>query len=267
MPYTLSHAAAVLPFRRVGLLLSAFVAGTFAPDFEYFLLLEPMTRYGHQWPGVLYFTLPAAIAALWIFHRFVKRPGSTLLPRAVEERVQPYLTPFPFGGPLRFLHIVLSATAGILSHLLWDSFTHYESWACRLWPHLLLHHVPLDRFGVHRVYEFLQYFSTLTGLAALALWFLLWFRSASPVAVETGPGLRGRQRRAIVSLMAVSSFAVALLRTYIAIPVVGHHNARARFVIALVVGTGSMFTIELLAYCTWWNCTRTPEGAAGAQEA
>ena len=39
MPFTLSHAAAALPFRRTRLIKSALVIGCFAPDFEYFIPL------------------------------------------------------------------------------------------------------------------------------------------------------------------------------------------------------------------------------------
>ena len=179
MPFTVSHAAAVLPFRRSGLIISAFVIGTFGPDFEYFLLLEPRSRYGHHWPGVLFFTLPACLLALWLFHAFIKRPAAALLPSAIEQRVSPLLDDFSFRGAGRFLLIVLSIGAGILTHLLWDSFTHRYTWATHYWPRLL-QGFAIPIFGVLPLYQILQHVSTIFGLVVLTIWGFRWLRTEAP---------------------------------------------------------------------------------------
>src|ERR1700693_6652351 len=87
MPFTLSHAAAVLPLRRLNLVWSAFVIGSFAPDFEYFLRLSPESRYGHGFPGVFVFTLPTALVIFWTFHVVAKRPVVELLPTGIHRRL------------------------------------------------------------------------------------------------------------------------------------------------------------------------------------
>ena len=53
MPFTLSHAAASLPFRRLKPVWPALVIGTFAPDLQYFILISDEDRSGHHFPDVL----------------------------------------------------------------------------------------------------------------------------------------------------------------------------------------------------------------------
>ena len=98
MPFTLSHGAAALPFRRLRLVPSALLVGTFAPDFEYFLRLAPDDRFGHTLLGTFVLTLPVALLVLWLFHRYVKLPLATLLPDAIQRRLASHLDEFRFRG-------------------------------------------------------------------------------------------------------------------------------------------------------------------------
>ena len=97
MPFTLSHAAAVLPaIRRTGrargpLVASALVLGSFAPDTFYFAdaVVEGVMPYGvftHSLPGVLTAdaALTAALVAYWLL---LREPLLALLPRAWRGRV------------------------------------------------------------------------------------------------------------------------------------------------------------------------------------
>lgn len=264
MPFTLSHAAAVLPFRRSGLIVSAFVVGTFGPDFEYFLLLAPRSRYGHHWPGVLFFTLPACLLALWLFHAFIKKPTAALLPCAVERRLSPLLGEFRFGGVGRFVLIVLSISAGIATHILWDSFTHKQTWATQYWP-VLLKRIAMPAFGVALpLYQILQHASTILGLAALTWWFLHWLRAEGPSPGRSAEGLRSSQKIAIVSGMVLLASAVAAIRALSATHSLAHADAQARFVVISVITAGSSLAIEILAYSVWWTLAR-PKAEIEAQ--
>ena len=64
MPFTVAHAAAALPFRRLNLVWSAFLVGSMAPDFPYVIGTTQYRAFGHDFPGVLLFTLPASFVAL-----------------------------------------------------------------------------------------------------------------------------------------------------------------------------------------------------------
>ena len=53
---------------------------------------------GHRFPGLIAFTLPASLAALWLFHNVIKRPVVGLFPVGVQERLHGLHGDFKFGG-------------------------------------------------------------------------------------------------------------------------------------------------------------------------
>src|SRR5208337_2177419 len=112
MPFTLSHAAAVIPFRRTPFVMSALVMGCFVPDFPYFLSLKPNMSYGHSFPGMFVLDLPLALAALWLFHAFLKQPMLMFLPAGFRQRLRTSVTGFRFLPVERFSLLVLSILIG-----------------------------------------------------------------------------------------------------------------------------------------------------------
>src|SRR5208283_2115341 len=127
MPFTLSHAAAALPFRRFKPIWPALVVGTFAPDLQYFIWVADEDRSGHHYPGVLLISLPLALLVLWILEWIVKAPLLELFPSGLQLRLQDKLEPLSFRGWRRFGSILLWICVGILTHLVWDQFTHENS--------------------------------------------------------------------------------------------------------------------------------------------
>jgi hypothetical protein len=188
MPFTLAHAAAALPLRRTRLVWSALVIGTFAPDLEYFILLSPDNRYGHTLTGAILLSLPLALLTLWLFHRFVKAPLIDLLPECIRGRLDSNRSEFHFLGPVRFLWIVVSILLGIATHVLWDSFTHANTFFYRHWQ-TLREPIRVPVLRMIPLYKLLQHGSTIFGLAALSIWFLLWYRKNQ---VSTFHGTRNR---------------------------------------------------------------------------
>ncbi|MEJ8656541.1 DUF4184 family protein [Streptomyces sp. MS1.AVA.4] len=207
MPFTLSHAAAVLPgIRRNGtargpLFASALVAGSFAPDMTYFAASvrpEAMELGGmtHGPLGVL--TVDAAITAvlvgLWLM---VREPLLALLPRGRQGQVHAVLRGRPWGDrpPLvAVLWLYVSAVIGATTHIVWDSFTHFDRWGTRALP------VLAESVAGFPLYTYTQY-----GSSALALIALVWFTTSALRAVpSTTPappsvpriGRRGRQAAA-----------------------------------------------------------------------
>src|SRR4051794_24263241 len=79
MPFTVPHAAAVLPLRRTRLVWSAMVLGSFGPDFQYFFFMSYDSRSWHNYPDVLRFCLPFTLAAFLLFQTFIKKPVAGLL--------------------------------------------------------------------------------------------------------------------------------------------------------------------------------------------
>ncbi|WP_435970681.1 DUF4184 family protein [Streptomyces sp. Qhu_M48] len=203
MPFTLSHAAAVLPgLRRDGtargpLVASALVAGSFAPDMTYFaatafpgaMVLGDVT---HSPLGIVTadVLITVALVALWLT---VREPLVALLPTRWRGRVYGLVR----GSAWRDRHPAVlagwfgvSAVIGATTHVVWDSFTHLDRWGTRAIPFLG------DVVAGFPVYLYAQY-----GGSALALGLLAWcvtraLRSAGPgvelPAHVTVPGRRGR---------------------------------------------------------------------------
>lgn len=182
MPFTLSHAAAVLPaIRRTGrargpLVGSALVLGSFAPDSFFFAdaVVGGVMGYGeftHSLTGVVTAdaALTALLAACWLL---LREPLVALLPRSWRGRVHALVRGEPWHGlrPCALaLRFYLSAVAGSLTHVVWDSFTHGDRWGTNALPWLGR---PLA-LGLP-AYTFFQY-----GTSAAAACALLWFTAGA----------------------------------------------------------------------------------------
>ncbi|MFD7664121.1 DUF4184 family protein [Streptomyces sp. NPDC059788] len=223
MPFTLSHAAAVLPaLRRTGtargpLVASALVAGSFAPDLTYYAdtVLPGAMLFGdftHGLPGVL--TVDALITALlvggWLL---LREPLVALLPAARRGKVHALVRgrPWPAGGrPLAALSVwfYVSAVLGALTHTVWDAFTHPGRWGTRLIP------VLNEVVGGFPLCMYVQYGTSALALAAMG-WFL-WtaLRRAPDAPAPAGlPVLSGGRRLLGVALLVLCLLGGAVHRT------------------------------------------------------
>ena len=240
MPFTVSHAAAVLPFRKLNLVWSAFIVGSMAPDFPYVVGTTEYRSLGHRPPGLLLFTIPVAFAVLWLYHRVIKRPVIDLLPRGVQARLPADAGEFTFAG--RMPAISASLLLGIATHIVWDSFTHSFTWAWRNvgWLH---RRVEIPFLGAVPGYSALQYISTIIGLLALAIWVWLWYRE-SPAAAAV-PRSRFAVAVVMFSFATVAGFARAAI-------VVGAPATRARADVFLLVFATTALALafwQLVLYC------------------
>src|SRR5664279_5413550 len=214
MPFTLSHAAASLPFRRLKPVWPALVIGTFAPDLQYFILLSDEDRSGHHFPDVLLFTLPVALLVLWLFEWIVKRPVIELLPSGVQRRLSDKTEPLSFSGWRRFGLIVLWTAVGIATHLGWDQFTHSYSEVAMRWG-VLRSTVQLPLGHTIKFAHLLQHISTIGGMVALALWFVAWYRRTPPEpdpGDEFSPWLKLSLPLAMLVIAGLVAYPIALLR-------------------------------------------------------
>jgi len=177
VPFTLAHAAAALPFRRLRLVPSALIVGTFAPDCEYFVRLGPSGGYGHTAAGAFLLSLPLGLAVLFLFHALVKAPAVALLPECLQDRLP--LDRFRIGGGSRFALILGSLMLGIATHVGWDNFTHRNLWLYWHWP-LLQQSVHVAGIGSIPIYKGLQHLSTAAGLLILMFWCRHWYKSTAP---------------------------------------------------------------------------------------
>lgn len=184
MPFTFSHPAIVLPF---GLLPKRFisvtglVAGSVAPDFEYFLRLKIKSEYSHTIDGMFWYDLPLALILAFVFHAIVRDTLIANSPRWFRKRLDPFKT-FDWKNHFRkhIPAVLISLLIGIFSHLLWDAFTHEEGYyVTRI--HFLKSSLHL--FGNEiAVYHLLQH-----GCTVLGALFILWVIARLP-KTETAAG-------------------------------------------------------------------------------
>ena len=203
MPFTLSHAAAVLPAVRTDgsgrgpLVPAVLVAGSFAPDMTYYAasVLSGAMEFGdvtHGFPGV--FTVDVLIAwalvGLWLL---VREPLVALLPRARQGRVAALLR---CGAPRVRVRASLvarwyvSAVLGALTHVVWDAFTHLDRWGMRVFP------VLGEEVAGSPLYWYLQYGGSAVAAVVIAVFLVVALRrmrvtAAEPVGV---PVLTGADR-------------------------------------------------------------------------
>ncbi|MEV7872541.1 DUF4184 family protein [Streptomyces sp. NPDC088124] len=270
MPFTLSHPAAVLPLLRHPFSPAALVCGAMAPDMPYFLVAaripvsaqswyEPFLNatYSHTLPGVTV-AVPFALALLALY-RLVRPPAVALLP----ARFSPD-GPADRGGkgfrPRRAGWVLLSALTGVLTHLLWDSFTHADGYAV---THLSVLRAHLT--GDLTVARVVQHLSTAGGLVAVAAH--LWRRLRRAPARDAGRSvLPATARRGIGAALAVAVLAGAVANTrsleeYRGGPAAADRIPTRQTVEAVlsdaVTGAGVALACALVLYAAAWWTYRT----------
>lgn len=169
MPLTFAHPAAVLPLMRGPFVPTALVAGALAPDMPYFLraLRIPVSAQSwwepflnatttHHWPGVVTVGMPLALV-LYLALASCARPARWVLPADSSAE-----TTRQASRPLWLVWVVLSLALGLLTHVVWDSFTHSDGWVVQ---HLAA--LRADVVGSLTWARLLQHLSTVVGLTVL----------------------------------------------------------------------------------------------------
>ncbi|MET7342910.1 DUF4184 family protein [Streptomyces sp. NPDC087866] len=276
MPFTLSHAAAVLPgIRRDGsgrgpLLASALVAGSFAPDLTYFAdsVIPGAMKFGEVthavWGAFTVDVLITAVAlALWLL---LRDPVVALLPERWRGRVHTWLGGArPATGPgRRALRVrdgawfAVSAALGSASHVVWDAFTHHDRWGVRLVPGLD------GSVGGLPVFTLVQY-----GTSAPALLLLAWFtvsglrRTGERPVPPAVPVLDPRTRRwalAAIGLCVLLGIAHRCARWY---AYFGHIDTPLDIIPTACFGAGAGLAAGLLLYAAAVRLAPVRRDAAG----
>ncbi len=191
MPFTPSHAVVALPFLRTPLVPAAIAVGAMAPDLPLFLRGMPL-HYGltHSLAW-LPLTIVVALVLLLVW-RCVLRPAvremaptwlARRLPAEWDAGAAASLreTFATTTSPVRVswrgtLLLLVSLALGILTHILWDLFTHEGRWGVEALPVLDEHWGPLTG------YKWLQHGSSVIGLAILAIWAVRWLARREPAS-------------------------------------------------------------------------------------
>ncbi|HEY2683661.1 MAG TPA: DUF4184 family protein [Steroidobacteraceae bacterium] len=209
MPFTISHAAAVLPFTRPLArwhLLSAAIIGSMVPDFHLFVPWHLERFETHSVVALFTFCLPVGLATYWLFQWHIKVPVVELLPDAAYRRWRAFERPAEFTSLRAWVLGAFGVLLGAFSHLTWDAFTHENARGVRMLP---LPEDPVFQVGHHFVYlpRLLQDVSSLLGLLVVILIVAWGFR----------PDGRGPAERRLKPLERRLWFRAALLTTVAAI--------------------------------------------------
>ncbi|MBI4749261.1 MAG: DUF4184 family protein [Acidobacteria bacterium] len=174
MPFTFCHPAIVIPVARRSNWLSPLVIGSMSPDFLYFLNFSTGHPFGHTFPGIFLFCIPASLAVLWVYHRWLRQSVFALLPFGLSGGLEHEPNDFSFAPLPRLLQIIVLIGVGAASHIIWDAFTHQHGWGVAAFPVLrtALVEAPWETI---RVYKVLQHLSTLSGASCLLYWYYQWF--------------------------------------------------------------------------------------------
>ncbi|MFT9787965.1 DUF4184 family protein [Streptomyces rhizosphaericola] len=260
MPFTLSHAAAVLPAvrrngtGRLGLFPSALIAGSFAPDVTYFAdtLLPGAMEFGdvtHTLLGVVTVNvlIAAVLVAVWAA---LREPLVALVPVRVRGRVHAFVrgrrwTRETF-GPSAWLWFAGSAALGAATHVVWDAFTHHSRWGTELLPFLN------RSVGGFPLYQFAQY-----GSSALALVVLGWFvatglrRAVAAPVPEALPVLGRGERRGALALLAGCVVVGTVHRCVRWYAHFGRVESPLDIIPTACFGAGAGLAVGLLLYGVW----------------
>lgn len=184
MPFTVSHAVVALPFVRSPLPYGAVAVGAMTPDLP--LFFPGIAGYGttHGFPGLILVTLPLAVM-LYAVWRLVLRPAAArLLPSAVGSRLPSAWTEVRLPASRQVLPMVVGLAIGIVTHVLWDAFTHPGRFGSALVP------VLADDWGPLPGTQWLQYASSIGGLVVIAIIGLRHLTGTPRSSVEAFPRLR-----------------------------------------------------------------------------
>ncbi|MER7574707.1 DUF4184 family protein [Streptomyces sp. NPDC126514] len=272
MPFTLSHAAAVLPAVRTDgtgrgrLVPAVLVAGSFGPDLTYYAggAVPGAMEFGdvtHSFAGVL--TVDVAISwalvGLWLL---VREPLVALLPPARQGRVAALLR---CGAPRARMRGELvawwyvSAALGALTHVVWDAFTHLDRWGMRLFP------VLGEEFAGSPLYWYLQHGGSAVAAAVVAAFLTVALRRVPAGVLPVGvPVLSSRDRWLAEALLAGCTVVLAVQRAERWWSYWGSRAKPWELIPTLCFGAGAGLVVGVLAYAVAVRVRRPAPVPVGA---
>jgi membrane-bound metal-dependent hydrolase YbcI (DUF457 family) len=277
LPFTLSHAAAVLPAVRTDgtgrgrLVPAVLVAGSFSPDMTYYTasVLSGAMEFGeftHSLPGVLTFDVLVAwaLVGLWLL---VREPLVALLPPARQGRVATLArcgAPRARVRPSSVAWWYVSAALGALTHVVWDAFTHLDRWGMRMFP------VLGEKVAGSPLYWYLQYGGSVVAAIVIAVFVARALRrtpAAEPVGV---PSLSVRDRWWAGAVIGGCALVGAVQRATRWWEDEGSTAKPWELIPTLCFGAGAGLVLGALLYAAGvrvWRPARAPEGSGGVREA
>lgn len=244
MPFTISHAAIVVPFSNTSrkyLSATGLIIGSMVPDFLYFIFLNPYFNSGHLWWGVFVYDIPLAVLLAYLYHDVVKPVLLPYLPVWAGGRLQLFRS-FNWNSYFRqhYLVVISSVIIGVLTHFFLDAFTHGEGFfvtcAAFLQRDITVWQHPM------KMWYLMQYLSSIAGLLILFYFFL-----KIPL-VKNSPTVSALRKTGFWLATIFLSALILLLNEYF------HHiNCRGMDYLATALGGafyGLIITVLLFGYAS-----------------
>jgi hypothetical protein len=211
MPFTVSHAVVALPAVRGPLPAAAVAAGAMAPDVPLFLPGVLSYAATHGVPSLLVTALPVAaiLYAVWLV--LLRPAAGALLPEPVGSRLPPTWAHRSRPTWRAALLALAALLLGVLTHVAWDAFTHEGRAGSALLPALA------EPWGPLPGYRWIQYASSVGGLAVLGVAAIRWWRRAERRSAGPAEGrpaeraLRRALRRALAAALGAIAVAAVLV--------------------------------------------------------
>jgi hypothetical protein len=241
MPFTPSHAVAILPFLRTPLPAAALVIGSMAPDLQYFVPLDLTRSASHSWPGILYIDIPIGVVAFLLWMLLLRSPVLEYSPQWLRERVTP---PKRVRNWVVYSGLVFAALAiGILTHLLLDFPTH-RGWLSEHWTWMQ------GSVGPFTVIRILHFSASVLGAVIIAIWARGWVRRTP----RTDRPTLVPQRERVAVWIALSTILVATCLTLVgvALPTGGDLFSGSLWFYAFCTAAGITGGVLVLVCVAWW---------------
>ncbi len=249
MPLTLSHPAAVLPLRRLGLPMTAMVIGSMVLDIPLYLGSRRGYDIAHSPLGVPTVDILGALIVLAIWFSILRDPLVDLAPAAIRNRLAPRarLT------RRQWLLAPVGALIGGITHVAWDSFTHDDTWGYKQVGWL-----QTDHLGVAGL-RWAQYVSAVGGLVVICAFAIAHLRQL-PVSQERRPprALPAPTLPAVFGLAGATALAAALANASVGLHAMAFFGA----VSGVITLTAGIFVV-----CIAWQVARQRSPAAPVDEA
>jgi len=247
MPFTISHIAAVLPaWKKTPHIFSftGLVVGSMAPDFEYFIRMTLYGHYGHTMAGIFIFDLPIGILIYILYHGIVRFQMIRHFPRILYARFSRYMqTDWETYLRDRYARVVVSILIGIVTHLVWDGFTHDREYIVAIYLPALLTNIHLAGL-TWPLYAFLQTISSIAGIVIL----LVFIYKMPPTTDE--PALPPKKLFRYWSYVGLTAGILFVLRWSAGVP-----NEKIPGQIVVISMSAVMLSLVLISLC--YNLKKT----------
>jgi hypothetical protein len=238
MPLTLSHPAAVLPLRRLGLPMTSMVIGSMVLDVPLYLGSRRGYDIAHSPLGVPTVDIVGALVVLALWFAVLRDPLVDLAPSAVRARLAPRarLT------RRQWLLAPIGALIGGVTHVGWDSFTHYDRWGSEHVGWLQRDHLGLAGL------KWAQYASGVLGLLVVGWCAVAHLRSLPPLDVRRPARVLAPAALVVVVVLA----ALTGLASAAAKASDGLHSMAFHGVVSSII----VFVVGTVLVCVAWQLRR-----------